>query len=139
MAQKNVLHVTPCVCVTEGWCSRHACLKPRELFLLCQRSQELFDLWEEKRGPGQRRRDRSADHPSLKVLTTPCRHRSPEPVDQIECRLCGSGNKLVPVFDCVQFGRCTKMATGNRSEYASQLATCFGCSEYEASVLSEKQ
>lgn len=128
MAEHNISHVTSCDCSQEGWCQRHGCFKDRRQFLLCQRSLDLFLQWEHKIGPGQ---DSSARESRLRVLKTPCRHRSAEPVDEIPCALCGAENRMLPVYGCAEFGECTLIRTGNRTERALAMGSCIGCERYE--------
>ncbi|MBX3435822.1 MAG: hypothetical protein KF847_21090 [Pirellulales bacterium] len=124
----NSTHVTHCECRQAGWCSRHACFKSRDQFLLCQRRPELFAQWERGEGPGQRHEPSQAAR--LRVLTTPCRHRSAEPIGEAPCELCGAERRLAPVYACAKFTECTLYRVG-RSERHLAMGACLGCDDYE--------
>ena len=47
---------TPCECPLAGYCNRHGVTKHLHHHKLCQNHQGYFDMWEEGRGPGQKRK-----------------------------------------------------------------------------------
>lgn len=59
---------TPCECQNPGWCERHQCLKPEPLFHRCRRDLDMFQAWEEGRGPCFPVRDESkGNQPSTEM------------------------------------------------------------------------
>ena len=47
--------ITDCTCPIAGMCDRHGIKKPEGWFKLCQSNQGYVDLWDEGKGPGQRK------------------------------------------------------------------------------------
>lgn len=126
--------LTPCECKEPGWCERHQCQKTPEWHFACRRVQSQFERWEQGEGPCVNRLgERPVPQPPA-----PCVHRSSEPVGEVECELCGQRKILVPVYECIKFGRCTERRYGNRSTDARSTQACLSCSEYVANEIGPK-
>lgn len=116
--------VTGCVCESPGWCERHQCLKAAEWHLACRLMQSAFETWEAGGGP-------CLNRPSTEFVELPrCRHRSVQPVGEVECDLCGGHKTKLPVYDCALFGRCTPRRYGTRTEEARRVVACVGCEKH---------
>lgn len=113
------MHVTDCECTEPGWCERHQCEKTRYCFELCRRRQDFFQLWEEKRGPGQGNK-RS---PNL-ARQRPCRHLG-RIVDERPCQGC-RGQVRVKIFYCPIHGECSL------GRQVDNTACCAVCEDYDA-------
>ncbi len=50
-----------CECKEPGWCERHRCAKTPHWHVLCRTRADYFALWEEGRGPGQKRIQQSTE------------------------------------------------------------------------------
>jgi hypothetical protein len=59
------MRITDCECTVAGWCARHHCHKTNYQRKVCRRSQPMFQAWEQRRGPSQR-----------KPRHAPCKHRT---------------------------------------------------------------
>lgn len=127
--------VTPCRCETAGFCSRHRCEKTYSLVLLCRLNQCQFDLWENGEGPclDRARQGRAAASMiGAFVELPPCRHRGHEPLEHVECELCGGRTEHLPVYACAQLGKCTARRYGTRTEVMRTMPACIRCDKYEA-------
>jgi len=116
-----------CVCDPAQFpfhCVRHSCEKTEHWHRLCQSRLDYFQLWEERRGPGQ--------NANVNARLIPCRHRGSEPVEQVACELCGARHVLVPVYECGLLGTCTERRWGTRNDRARSMPACLTCEAYDA-------
>ena len=54
-SHSTISNLTGCECTEPGYCSRHGCEKSTRLWQLCHSRPDYFELWENQRGPGQRK------------------------------------------------------------------------------------
>jgi hypothetical protein len=97
----------------------------------------MFAAWENGVGPcmDQIRADmisRAEKSPAFAELP-PCRHRGTDPLEMVECELCGGNRELRPVFGCAIFGKCTSRRYGTRTQAMRAMASCLQCPSYEPS------
>ena len=128
--------ITPCRCETGGFCVRHNCKKPYELVLQCRLNWAAFELWETGQGLClDRARAELAKHPAAtpEFVDLPrCRQRGAEPLQFVECALCGGQAAQVPIYSCALLGKCTPRRYGTRTEVMRTMPSCARCDHYEA-------
>lgn len=128
--------LTPCQCESAGFCQRHQCEKPFQWVLRCRLNACAFERWENGEGPclDQMRAELGRRFPDQKPFAElpPCRHRSVEQIDSVECELCGGRTEWVPVFSCAVFGRCTTRRYGSRTAAMRSMPACIRCDAYSA-------
>ena len=131
--------ITQCECEAAGWCPRHQCVKTHDWLLLCRLDQFTFDLWENGGGPCVDRiqADLAAQAKALPqpVELLPCRHRGVEPLEMVDCELCGGRQLSVPVFACGVLGKCTPRRYGSRTAEMRTMPSCLRCSHYAADAV----
>jgi len=127
--------VTPCTCEAAGFCARHKCEKTYELVIACRLNWFAFEQWENGEGPCIDRMrdeiDRIVTEAQRYAELPACRHRGAEPIEHVECELCGSRLQQVPVYACTIFGKCTSRRYGSRTETMRTMPACIRCEKYE--------
>jgi len=113
------MRVTDCECTGPGWCERHKCYKSLMFYRACGRTPQLFAMWEQGRGPGQRRAQ-TADKPRRQ----PCKHRT-KVLRTVQCPTC-RGQVDVKVFACHLHEECSV------GKQVGDRACCATCRDYEA-------
>ena len=128
--------ITPCQCQSAGFCPRHQCEKPHEWLLLCRLNWQMFEQWEYGEGPclDRIRAEQSQQAASAQPFADlpACRHRAIEPLEMVECELCGGRTQQIPIFACAIFGKCTPRRYGSRNEIMRTMPSCLRCERYEA-------
>ena len=114
--------VTECECPGPGYCHRHRCEKTTHWYILCQTRPDYFQLWEERRGPGQ-------ESVTIKSRKD-CRHRGLE-VRKHECNSC-RGNVQLKVYSCNIHGECTFVNSVPNAH------CCLNCTEFEAKEIAKE-
>ena len=126
--------LTACRCEIAGFCERHRCQKTSTMLALCRLNQYVFDQWENGEGPCLDRL-RNGDLPASTAEhfdeLAPCRYRGTEPIDHVECELCGRRTEQVPIFACALLGKCTTRRYGTRTEVMRTMPACIRCDKYE--------
>lgn len=128
--------LTKCECESAGFCPRHRCEKTYEWVLLCRLNEFEFNRWENGEGPcleqmrAELERLQSGQKPFADL--PPCRHRGLEPIEHVDCEICGGRIGQVPVYSCAHFGRCTPRRYGTRTEAMRAMPACIRCDKYEA-------
>ena len=128
--------LTPCTCEAAGFCSRHQCEKTYEMVLACRLNLYSFNQWEDGEGPclDRIRAEIEKLGPGEPFVELPaCRHRGVDPLEYVECELCGGRTQQVPIYVCALFGKCTPRRYGSRTEIMRTMPSCAGCDQYESS------
>jgi hypothetical protein len=128
--------LTPCRCETAGFCQRHQCEKTYSWVLACRLNWQMFQQWESGVGPCADRiraklNEQTASSQLFAELPA-CRHRGTEPLEFVDCELCGGRNERVPLYSCDCFGKCTPRRYGTRTEIMRQMPSCIRCDKYDA-------
>jgi hypothetical protein len=127
--------ITPCRCESAGLCSRHQCEKTYAWVLACRLDWQMFQRWENGEGPcvGQIRALVNGEAPPPEPIAElpACRHRGAEPLEFVDCELCGGRNERVPLYSCAYFGKCAPRRYGTRTEIMRQMPSCIRCDKYE--------
>jgi hypothetical protein len=64
-AATEQLTMTGCECKCAGWCERHKVEKTETWFRLCKTRDKYFAMWEEGRGPGQKKNRNEPETPKF--------------------------------------------------------------------------
>ena len=128
--------LTQCQCESAGFCQRHQCEKIYEMVLACRLNWAAFNQWENGERPclDRIRSELAATGAGAQqfIELPPCRHRGEEPVEHVECELCGGRTQQVPIYGCAIFGKCTPRRYGSRTEIMRTMPSCVRCEKYEA-------
>lgn len=116
------MRITACECDEPGWCQRHRCRKPRRWFELCRTRPDLFQAWEQGRGPFQK-------HSSAARSQVVCVHRGSEIREQ-DCPTC-VGLIRIKVFQCALHRECTL------AKPLDAIACCARCGDYQPAQADE--
>lgn len=117
---------TDCRCDSPGWCARHRMQKCDVLWHLCRFHPGHFRQWECGTGFGQT----GPETPFQELM--PCRRRSSQPVEFLDCMLCGGRTRKVAVYTCSVHGECTEHPLAARARTMRCATLCLTCPDYEA-------